>query len=84
VFPQGDVIVKHEPTSSRESFDPETCVATFSERGTYTVVRGSHAYRGVSGSGRYHAFGFFQGCDPNAPPTSVAVVIQAHGPLTLG
>jgi hypothetical protein len=83
VFPQGDVIVKHEATSSRESFDPETCVGTFSERGRYTVVRGSNAYRGVSGSGRYKAFAIFQGCDPNEPPTSFALVILAHGPLTL-
>ena len=84
VFPQGTLIVKHEATSSRESFDPETCVLTFSERGKYTIVRGSDAYRGVSGSGRYKAFGFVEGCDPNQPPTSVAVVILAHGPLTLG
>jgi hypothetical protein len=82
-FPQGDVIVKHWATSSHESFDPATCVGTFSERGTYTVVRGSNAYRGASGSGRYKVFAIFQGCDPNQPPTSFSLVVQAHGPLTL-
>jgi hypothetical protein len=83
VFPQGDLIVKHWATSSHDAFDPATCVGTHSERGTYTIVRGSNAYRGVSGSGRYKVFVTFQGCDPNQPPTSFALVILAHGPLTL-
>lgn len=83
VFPRGSLKVKHTPITSKETFDRTTCVATFSETGTYTVTGGTRAYAHASGSGRYTSFGFIQGCDPNEPPTSFFFIVSGHGPLTL-
>ncbi len=82
VFPKGNVIITHHPETSNNTFDPTTCLSTFTERGTYKLVGGSGAYAHVSGHGTYVAQGYFVGCDQNSPPTVVTFTIKAHGPIS--
>ena len=84
VFPDGTLKVRHQRLTERQTFDSRTCVGTVSETGTYVITRGTGAYVHVTGSGRYKVSVLFQGCDQSQPPTSFSLVIQAHGPLTLG
>jgi hypothetical protein len=83
VFPDGTLTIKHQVSTSRQTFDSRTCVFTSSETGTYTIIRGTGAYAHVSGSGRFKASAVGQGCDHSQPPTSFVFIISAHGPLTL-
>jgi hypothetical protein len=84
VFPDGTLKVRHQPTTTSQTFDGRTCVGTFTETGNYVIARGTGAYAHATGSGRYKVSGVFQGCDQSQPPTSFSLIIQAHGPLTLG
>ena len=54
-FPDGNVVIKHKPdkNGSAESFDPVTCLFTFTEHGTWKTVSGTGAYADVQGSGTY-------------------------------
>jgi hypothetical protein len=83
-FTDGSVTIKHSRTgNAKNTYDPATCVGTFTEKGTYTIPNGTGAYAGVSGSGRYQVSGFFQGCDHHQPPTVALVIIRASGPISL-
>lgn len=82
VFPQGALRIRHHAKASHESFDPKTCLGTFSERGVYTVTGGTGAYSHVTGHGRYKVQGYFIGCDENDPSNVLSVTIRAHGPLS--
>jgi hypothetical protein len=84
VFPDGTLVVKHYDIASKDTYDRTTCVGTHSETGAYTIARGTGAYAHATGSGHYKFLGVFQGCEHDEPPTSVSIVIQAHGPLDLG
>ena len=66
VFANGSVLVSHSATSQNQSFDPRSCLGRFTESGTYQLVSGKGAYKGVTGSGTYSARGTSRGCDPNA------------------
>ena len=66
VFPAGSVLVSHQATSQNQTFDPRSCLSRFTESGTYQLVSGTGAYRGVTGSGTYSARGVSRGCDQNA------------------
>jgi hypothetical protein len=82
VFPKGALRVRHHAKSSHESFDPKTCLGTFSERGVYRIAAGTGAYSHVTGHGRYKVQGYFIGCSENDPSTVLSVIIRAHGPLS--
>ena len=83
-FPDGNVIIRHKPKpgSSNETFDPVTCLFTFSERGTWRAVRGTGAYDEVKGHGRYRAFGQGFACDENQPPEVFFIRIRAVGSVS--
>jgi hypothetical protein len=85
VFPAGTLRVQHKTTggTSHDTFDPVTCYGTHTERGTFTVVRGSGAYKAASGSGSYRLAIAFVGCDPQAQPDLFSLTIHAHGTLTI-
>jgi len=82
VFPKGALRIRHHAKSSHESFDPKTCLGTFSERGVYRIAAGTGAYSDVKGHGRYKVQGYFIGCTENDPSNVLSVVIRAHGPLS--
>ena len=83
-FPDGNVVIKHKPKkgSCKESFDPVTCLFTFTERGTWKTVKGTGAYADVQGSGTYRVLGQGFGCDENKPPEVFILRIVAKGPLS--
>lgn len=83
VFPHGTLTIRHEATTTSQTYDGRTCVGTHSETGTYVIAKGTGAYAHATGSGRYKVSVIFQGCDQSQPPTSFSLVVQAHGPLTL-
>jgi hypothetical protein len=60
------------------------CVFTFTERGSYVITSGTGAYLHAIGSGSYRVHAVGQGCDHTRPPTSFALTIEAHGPLSVG
>ena len=74
---------EHKPQGNgKDSFDPATCLFTFTERGTWKTVKGTRAYANVKGNGTYKVFGQGFGCDENQPPETFFVRIVAKGPLT--
>lgn len=85
VFPDGALRIRHTTNakSSKDTFDPATCYGTHTERGTYTVVRGTRAYHGASGHGHYRLKIQFVGCSQSAPPKVFILQIKASGPLNL-
>lgn len=82
-LPAGTLAVTHKPTSSKDTYDKATCVDTYTETGTYVVTGGTKAYAHAKGSGTYRALVIVQGCDPDKPPTSFVLVIEAQGPLKI-
>jgi hypothetical protein len=85
VFPAGNLRIHHvlTPGTSKDTFDPQTCYGTHTERGTFTVVRGTGAYKGASGSGTYRLKVVVIGCDPNAEPEFFSLEINAVGTLSV-
>jgi hypothetical protein len=83
-FPDGNVIIKHKPDKggSAESFDPVTCLFTFTEHGTWKTVNGTRAYTDVQGNGTYRVLGQGLGCNQNKPPKVFILRIVATGPLS--
>ena len=80
VFPQGNLIIDHQPTSTEDSFNPRTCTARFEEEGTYQIVRGTGKYDDVSGHGTYEVNVLVVGCDENNPERFL-LTIKASGPI---
>jgi hypothetical protein len=81
-FPNGTLIVRHQPVAMHRHQDHATCLFRFVERGTYQVVRGTGDYVGAHGHGRYVLHVTFVGCK-NQPPDAFVLRIRAHGPLQL-
>jgi hypothetical protein len=77
VFRGGSVLVSHHATSQNQTFDPRSCLARFTESGTYQLVSGTGAYRGVTGSGTYAVRGSSRGCDPATAPSRY--IVNASG-----
>jgi hypothetical protein len=80
-FPAGTLSVFHSPTSQHDSFDPVTCLARHTERGTYRITGGTGAYAQASGKGQYTVSVVAVGCSQSAPPTVFQLVIDAKGPI---
>lgn len=53
VFPDGTFKFTHVRHSGTETFNPSTCLLTESERGTFTISRGTGKYAGIRGSGEF-------------------------------
>jgi hypothetical protein len=81
-FPNGSLIVRHQPVARHRQQDPTTCLFRFRERGKYQVVRGTGDYVGAHGHGRYVVHVTFVACR-HQPPDAFVLRIRAHGPLQL-
>jgi hypothetical protein len=77
VFAGGAVWVSHSVSSQNQTMDPRSCLGQFTESGTYSLIKGSGVYRGVSGNGTYTAKGTSRGCDPKTQTSRYFV--QASG-----
>ena len=87
IFPRGSFVVRHKPTGTRRQFSKATCSGTVSQRGLYTLHRGSGRYAGISGGGHYSLHVLFvarhtaSGCSKK--PIAVQTIVRAQGPVTL-
>lgn len=89
VFPNGSVTIKHSAGTGTQSVNPKTCLLTVNMHGTYHVLSGTGAYKGITGSGTYKlsilAIGAKSGgtCSKTAPPVAFQQLIRASGTVTL-
>ena len=88
-FSNGTITVKHSNGTGTQQFDPKTCLLTISQHGTYKLLKGTGAYAGISGNGKYQlnilAIGAKSAgkCVKNKPPVAFHQVINATGPVSL-
>jgi hypothetical protein len=82
VFPKGSLSIWHTPTTSHSSFDPKTCLGTFSETGVFKVVGGSGRYDDATGHGTYTLHVYTVGCSQKKPPKVFQLTIKATGPIS--
>ena len=81
----GTFVVKHSPGKGPQTFNPKTCLATINQHGTFTIGHGTGAYKGISGSGKYHVSilliaGKANGhCSMKKAPVAFQLVIDASG-----
>jgi hypothetical protein len=90
VFSNGTVSLKHSKGTGKQSFNPETCLLTIDEHGTYTLTGGTGSYAGITGNGKYQlsilAIGARNSagkCSQTKAPVAFHQVINASGPVTL-
>jgi hypothetical protein len=84
VFPDGSLTIKHQTAMpGKDSFDPVTCLAKYTERGTFEVTAGTGAYADAHGHGHYKVKVLAVGCDQNKEPDVFSFKITASGPLHL-
>jgi hypothetical protein len=93
VLPAGTINLTSKMTGApTESGSMQKCLSVFSEKGTYTLTRGTGAYKGISGSGRFSLKSTGVGmskhgkCDisPSSKPVASQSVITASGPVISG
>ena len=83
VFPKGKLVVRHHRTGHHRFHDPKTCLFRYRERGLYRIIRGTGAYAGAHGHGRYHVKVTSIGCSHQGPPHTFVLQIKTRGPLHL-
>lgn len=81
VFPRGSITIRHRNTAQHQHFDKVTCYGVFTERGVYRVTRGSGAYAGAHGHGKFSVKGTSFGCGKQ--PRIFQLVLHAAGPLSV-
>ncbi|HZZ96095.1 MAG TPA: hypothetical protein VFE19_03735 [Jatrophihabitantaceae bacterium] len=81
-FPDGALLVKHNPKHDHNMSDPKTCLQTYTESGTYTVTGGTGAYKTATGHGKYSLSIIAVGCSQSRPPKPFQLQLRASGPLT--
>jgi len=90
VFPGGTIKVAHSQGTGPQNFNPQTCLMTVRQHGTYSFVSGTGRFKGISGHGRY-ALSIIAvaartksgACSQTAPPVAWQQVIDASGPVRL-
>jgi hypothetical protein len=88
-FSNGTITLKHSNGTGPQTFNPKTCLLTVDQHGTYQLLKGTGAYAGISGSGKYQlnilAIGAKSGgkCSQSKPPVAFHQEINASGPVSL-
>jgi hypothetical protein len=85
VFSAGTLKITHHSSEGggKETFNKNTCLFQFSDKGTCTVTGGTKAYAGATGQGTYTLTGLGIGCNQKKPPLAVSVILHASGPLNV-
>ncbi|HET6876338.1 MAG TPA: hypothetical protein VFH38_02300 [Jatrophihabitans sp.] len=82
-YAAGNLIVRHRRVGKpTQHFNKRSCLGTYHEAGVYTIVRGTGAYKGATGSGHYEVDAKVIGCSASKPPLVTEQDIEASGPLT--
>lgn len=92
VLGRGTIVAAHASTEDGGNFvpDPVSCLARFTDAGTFTVTGGTGAYSTLGGEGTYTARGFLffprtsMGCNFEADPIAVNILIFPVGTFRLG
>ena len=85
----GTISLKTRHGKPKVHVDQESCVGKVTESGTYTLVGGTGAYKGIRGSGtfkgRYTAVGrkVDGACSRTTHPAAAQLILKARGPVTL-
>ncbi len=88
-FPQGTVTLDSPTGDETEEFDERTCVGSFTFMGPFTVVGGTGAFQGVTGSGSVQGQGRFvgertaTGCSEDEDAGFFFLLATATGSVTL-
>jgi hypothetical protein len=91
-FPKGKVFITDTATDTF-SFDPRSCIGTFTSKGPYKITGGTGAFTGAKGSGTFQVQGHVVGprqadgtCAPpesGQQPVSFTGSVRANGTTTL-
>lgn len=87
-LPGGTVSITHDETRTSDSFNPTTCVESFTETGTFHIIEGTGRYAAATGggtssnSGQDHLRATRNGCSTDG--SSFSAVIELQGNITLG
>ena len=89
-FPGGTFKVNHGAAQGKQTLNPQTCLFTATETGTYTISGGTGAYTGISGQGTAKisilavaARNPKGQCSQTLTPVAWQQVIQGSGPIHL-
>jgi hypothetical protein len=82
---RGTITITRRPTHPTRDVDQATCLGVVTHGGNYVMVRGTGAYAGISGRGRYTAVGqpADNGCATGIQPFAQQSSLQLRGPVTL-
>lgn len=88
-FPNGTIRTVSKSSKPVSTSNKTTCYGTFAQRGTYTIVGGTGAYAGISGSGSfslhfYEVVPIVNGKCHGNKPVAQQGILTASGPVTLG
>lgn len=87
-FPTGTIKLAVKPAHNKTTMN-HACLLHEAERGTFTIVSGTGAYKGIRGSGTVTATATFVGamvggkCSNNTPATAIQIVDTGTGRVSL-
>jgi len=88
-FPTGTIETTSKSSKPINTSNLKTCYGTLPQKGTYTIVDGTGAYKGISGSGKFtvslrEVIPIVNGKCHGLKPVAAQGIVTGSGPLTLG
>jgi hypothetical protein len=88
-FPTGTIETTSKSSKPINTSNMKTCYGTLSQKGTYTIVGGTGAYKGISGSGKLtvslrEVIPIVNGKCHGLTPVAAQGIVTGSGPVTLG
>lgn len=83
-LPGGTIAITHDETRTSDSFDPTTCIESFTETGTFQIIGGTGRYEATTGggtssnSGQDHLRATKNGCSEDGSSFSAVIELQGH------
>lgn len=86
-LPGGTLLLSHHQVWGRQGENPNTCLATVTSNGTYSVSQGTGSYQNVKGHGTYTLTAYaivkkVNGKCSHTVPYAQTELLTANGPLT--